>query len=209
MEAQADQEDQHHQAAEVRVEEVLEEDGTGSSSGLPSWMQENRVTRAGRLRAGGLGDAARAVGYRYQRKVVNGVKSLPKTGGRWLRKGAEKLPAAMLGGSLALAGAAVGAASGDPGKALQYALAGGAAGFSGANYYTTRAGNALAAEAGEATKTASAAFWGDQAKARQQYLFDKNFKSDPANIDTLTKALGSRDEAKAAMQDRKSTSIIK
>lgn len=207
----------------------------GSSSTLPSWAQENGMSRwnrltggafkgattgalkghwkdafkeAGKGMKGSLGDSARAVGYRYQRKVVNGVKSLPKTGGRWIRKGAVKGVSALAGGSLALAGAAVGAASGDPSKALQYALAGGAAGFSGANYYGSKIGDGLAKEAGEVTKTASAAFWGDQAKARQQYLFDKEFKSNPANIDTLTKALGSRDEAKAAMNDGRVQALL-
>ncbi len=207
----------------------------GSSSTLPSWAQENGMSRwnrltggafkgattgalkghwkdafkeAGKGMKGSLGDSARAVGYRYQRKVVNGVKSLPKTGGRWIRKGAVKGVSALAGGSLALAGAAVGAASGDPSKALQYALAGGAAGFSGANYYGSKIGDGLAKEAGEVTKTASAAFWGKQAKERQQYLFDKEFKSNPANIDTLTKALGSRDEAKAAMNDGRVQALL-
>lgn len=158
---------------------------------LPEWMQSNKVTRWDRLRnSDGLADAARALGYGYKDRVIKGAKTIP----RRLRRGAI---GGVVGGSLAIAGAAVGIASGSPSDAFKYATAGGAAGYYGANYY----GDKLAKEAGVASKMASPAFWGKQAKQRQQYLFDKEFKKNPENINTLTKALGSRDKAKEAMKD--------
>ena len=150
----------------------------------------HRIRVWDRLSAGGARDAARALGYRYKEKAINGAKSLPGTFRRAAIGG-------LTGGALGLIGAGYGIATGDPSKAFQYAAAAGAAGYYGSNYY----GDKLAKEGKEASKTASAAFWGDQAKLRQQYLFDKEFKESSENIDTLTKTLGSRDQAKEAMKD--------
>lgn len=164
--------------------------GTG---GLPAWAQGKKVTIGSRLRnpnAAPLNDVFKALGYRYKDKAIRGAKTIP----RRLRRAAI---GGTVGGALGLAGAAVGIASGDPSAAFRNALAGGAAGYYGANYY----GDRLAKEAVDASKTASAAFWGEEAKDRQQYLFDRDFKRNPENIDTLTKALGSRDKATKAMND--------
>ena len=151
----------------------------------------HRVSVWDRMKQGtSIEDAARAVGYRYREKAIRGAKTLPRTFRRAAIGG-------IVGGGLALTGAGVGLASGDPSKAMQYAAAAGAAGYYGSNYY----GDKAAGEAKASAKTASAAFWGEQAKLRQQYLFDRDFKRNPENIDTLTKTLGSRDAAKEAMKD--------
>lgn len=165
--------------------------GSGRSGGKPDWMKSNRITVWDRMKKeGALGDAARAVGYRYQNKLKNAAKTMP----RRLRRAAV---GGIAGGGMALAGAAVGIASGDPSKAFQYAAAGGAAGYYGANYY----GDKVAKEVVEASKDAGAAFWGKDAKQRSQYLYDKEFMSNPENINAITKALGSRDKAKEAIKD--------
>lgn len=164
---------------------------TGGSGRTPDWMKSNRITVWDRMqKEGALGDAARAVGYRYRNKLRNGAKTMP----RRLRRAAI---GGIVGGGTALAGAAVGIASGDPSKAFQYAAAGGAAGYYGANYY----GDKLAKEVVGASKDAGAAFWGKDAKQRSQYLFDKEFMNNPENINAITKALGSRDKAKEAIKD--------
>lgn len=135
-----------------------------------------------------------AVADHYKDMAIKGVKSLPGAARKLVRRG---VIGGVAGGALALTGAAVGAASGDAGAALKYATAGAGAGYYGANYY----GDQLAKDNDKMINQAETAFWGEQAKARQQYVYDQEFKKNSANIEALTKVLGSRADAKEAMRD--------
>ena len=147
---------------------------------------QNFTTRAG--------NAIGAAGYRNYRKLVSTAKTLPGSVGRLTRK-------AVIGGvgavPLALLGAGVGAASGDPSKAFQYAAAGAAAGYYGSNYYGDKVAGGLSGTG----KTAANAFWGSDTSKLEKDRFDREFKQDPETIDALTKALGSRGAAKEAISD--------
>ena len=145
--------------------------------------KENLGPKIGSRGLEGIGGAIGSLGYRYERKLVNGIKNTPKSIGRWTRKA---VLGGIAGGALGLTGAAVGIASGDAGKALQYATAAGVAGYYGANYY----GDKLAKEAGEAKKDAILGYWGEDYGKRQQYLYDKKYKTDPENMKVLQKYLG-------------------
>ncbi len=165
---------------------------------------QNAFSRAGGMlgRAGTgigtrLGSAGRAIGYRGYRKVVNGVKKLPKTAGRWTRKA---VVGGIAGGGLALAGAAMGIATGDPSKVAQMAMAGGAAGFYGANYY----GDKIAKGAGELGQGMKTSFWGKDMKDIDNAKFDRQYMNDPKIREALTKSRGSRKEV---VQDLKDGSV--
>lgn len=152
-------------------------------------MKPNQMSRFDRLMNSpgrALGDAGRSMLYRYKRKALKGAKTLPR-----------KFAGALVGGSLATIGAGVGLASGDPSKAFQYAMAAGTAGYSGTNFYANKIGR----EMKEARKDADEAFFGSDLKARNQYLYDKEWKKNSENINKLASALGSRTAAKEAIKD--------
>lgn len=135
-------------------------------------------------------NAGRALGYR----AANKLKNAPKTAGRWTRKA---VVGGIAGGGLALAGAAVGIASGDPSKAFQLAAAGGAAGYYGANYYGDKAAKA----AGGIGDIARTSFWGSDLRDIDSNRFDRQFVEDPKNREALTKAFGSRAEVIEKIKD--------
>lgn len=170
----------------------------GTTSGLRDSVFRNGYRDKIRLASQNIltrgGNAIGAAGYRNYRKLVNTAKTLPGSAGRLVRRaavgGAVGLPLAMLG-------AGVGIASGDPSKAFQYAAAGGAAGYYGANYYGDKVAGGLSGTG----KTAANAFWGSDTSKLEKDRFDREFKQDPETIDALTKALGSRGAAKEAISD--------
>lgn len=141
-----------------------------------------------------FGNAVGAAGYRNYRKLADRAKTLPKTAGRFVRRTAVGAAGAV---PLAVLGAGVGIASGDPSKAFQYAAAGGAAGYYGANYYGDKVAKGLQGTG----DTARNAFWGSDVKLLNIEKHDREFKESAENIDILTQALGTRDKAKRAMQD--------
>ena len=122
--------------------------------------------------------------YRAKTKLADKARTLPKAGGRLIRKAAI---GGLVGGGLGTIGLAVGAASGDPSKAFSLAAAGGAAGYYGANYY----GDKLAKAAGNMAKSSEVAFWGTDIKAIEQARFDRDFYRNPDNRDKLIRALNS------------------
>ena len=138
---------------------------------------------------GGFGDAARDLGYRYKQRAIKGIKQAP-------RKLTRAAVGATLGGALGLAGAAVGAASGDSGNVAKLATLGAAGGFS----WGRNIGDSIADEADFITKGSDSALYGEDIKARKQYLFDEQFKKSADNINTLASIVG-RDDAVKAMRD--------
>ena len=100
-------------------------------------------------------------------------------------------------GTMGLLALGASAATGDPSKALSYTAAAGAAGYSFSNYY----GDKLARGAGTAKKSARTAYWGSDLKKIEQAKFDKEFIKSPELMDSLTKSLGSRSAAKAAIKN--------
>ncbi len=141
-----------------------------------------------------VANTGRALGYRAANKARQTIRNAPKTAGRWTRKA---VVGGIAGGGLALAGAAVGIASGDPSKALQLAAAGGAAGYYGANYY----GDKVAKGAGGIADAAKTSFWGNDMRDIDSSRFDRQFVEDPKNREALTKALGSRAKVAEAIKD--------
>ena len=170
--------------------------GTGMDFGdyiALSGKERRQAWRAGAdFRERNAANIASAVGGHIRAKAINGAKTLPKTAGRLVRRA---VVGGIGGGALALTGAAVGAASGSPGDAMKYALAGAGAGFYGANYY----GDKLANSAGETARVADEAFWNEQNKARQQYVSDEQFKNSEENIRMLAQFQGSMDAARESM----------
>ena len=166
----------------------------GNSLGARFTRLGNRVGRATQGLGTRVANASRSAGYRAYNKAITGVKSLPKTAGRWTRKA---LVGGTIGGGLALAGAAVGIASGDPSAAFKYGLAGGAAGYYGAN----KLGNKATDELADLAKGARTSFWGSDMKDIETAKFDREFVNSPENRDALTKALGSRSAVMEAIND--------
>lgn len=142
---------------------------------------------------GRVSDAIFAGAGNIKSKAIKGAKTLPKTMGRKLRRGAVGAAGAI---PLAMLAAGVGAATGDPSKAAALAAAGATAGYNFTNYY----GDKVAKGVGGATGSAKAAFWGEDYKKVMQHKFDKEFLSSPELMDSLTKALGSRSAAREAIQ---------
>ncbi len=136
--------------------------------------------------------------YRAKLRTVKGVKRLPRQAGRFVRRTAVGTLGAI---PLAFMGAAVGTASGDVSKAFQLAAAGGTAGYYGLNYYGDKVARTAGNYARDMKQGAQDAFWGTEKKKLEQARFDKAFKANPDNIDALTKALGSREKAKDAMEN--------
>ena len=141
-----------------------------------------------------LSNGAYMGGYRLKRKIANKVHTLPKSAGRLIRRVGI---GGLVGGALGTAGLAIGAASGDPSKAFQYAAAGGAAGYYGANYY----GDKLAKGVGKDYQSAKVAFWGSNIKQIEQDKFDKEFLADADNREKLLRGLGSPEEVEKAIKD--------
>ncbi len=166
----------------------------GRAGGDWSIRASNLMDRAGTNFRTRLANTGRAVGYRAADKARNAIRNAPKTAGRWTRKA---VVGGIAGGGLALAGAAVGIASGDPSKAAQLAMAGGAAGYYGANYYGDKAAK-VAGGFGDAAKTS---FWGSDMRDIDSSRFDRQFVEDPKNREALTKATGSRAEVVDRIKD--------
>ena len=137
-----------------------------------------------------LSNVAYSKYYRTKATLRNKAKTLPRMARRIAIGGT-------VGGGLALAGLAVGAASGDPSKAFSLAAAGGAAGYYGSNYY----GDKLAKAAGNSWQSSKVNFWGSDIKAIEQAQFDKEFYRNPNNRDTLVRALGSPGKVQSAIKD--------
>ena len=133
-------------------------------------------------------------GYRLKRKIANGARTLPKSAGRLIRRAAI---GGLVGGTLGTAGLAIGAASGDLSKAFQYAAAGGAAGYYGANYY----GDKVAKAVGKDLQSSKVAFWGSNIKQVEQDKFDKEFLANADNREKLLRGLGSPEEVERAIKD--------
>ena len=133
-------------------------------------------------------------GYRIKRKIADKAKTLPKSAGRLIRRAAI---GGLVGGTLGTAGLAIGAASGDLSKAFQYAAAGGAAGYYGANYY----GDKLAKGIGKDLQSSKVAFWGSNIKQVEQDKFDKEFLANADNREKLLRGLGSPEEVERAIKD--------
>lgn len=119
---------------------------------------------------------------------------MPKSAGRLVRRG---LVGGIGGATAATLFGAAAVATGDPSKVAQMAMAGGAAGYYGANYYGDKVAKGFEGT-GDAARNA---FWGGDVKKLDQARFDKEFKENPETIDALTKALGTRGAAKAAIRD--------
>ncbi|MCI8397177.1 MAG: hypothetical protein HFJ52_06075 [Clostridia bacterium] len=142
---------------------------------------------------GRLSDAVFAGAGNIKSKAIKGAKSLPKTMGRKLRRGAVGAAGAL---PLAMLAAGVGAATGDPSKAAALAAAGAATGYNFTNYY----GDKVAKGTGNVIGSSKAAFWGEDYKKVMQHKFDKEFLSSPELMDSLTKSLGSRSAAREAIK---------
>ena len=155
-------------------------------------------TVRGRLSKGKLGltldNMARTAEIYYGNKLINGARSLPKTAGRLVRKA---VVGGLAGGTLAITGAAVGAASGDAGSAMKLGTAAAAAGYYGANYY----GDKYAEHAGEVYNIERNAFWGEELKARNQYLADEAAKTDLDDIQMVAQFVGSMEAAQEAVDN--------
>lgn len=149
-----------------------------------------------------LGNATSSAVYLPAKTLWDKAKTLPKTGGRLVRKAAV---GGFVGGSLGAIGLAVGTASGDPSKAFKYAAAGAGAGYFGANHY----GDKVAAAAGKEWQSAKVNFWGQNIKQIEQDKFDKSFLSSPKNIDTLTRELRNKRKSKRCNKERTCTSLFK
>ncbi len=138
--------------------------------------------------------------YRYNagKEGKRILKGATKSAGRYIRKAVVGgIPAAALG----TMGLAMGVASGDLSKAAQYGALGLGTGYSFANYYGDKAAKLGGEIAKGGAKSASDAFWGDDAKKRSQYKYDIDWKKNPDNIDALTQELGSRSKAIDAMNN--------
>ena len=166
----------------------------GRAGGDWSIRASNLIDRAGTKFGTRIANTGRAVGYRAANKARNAIRNAPKTAGRWTRKA---VVGGIAGGGLALAGAAVGIASGDPSKAAQLAMAGGAAGYYGANYY----GDKVAKATGGLGESARTSFWGSDMRDIDSSRFDRQFVEDPKNREALTKAFGSRAEVVEKIKD--------
>ena len=140
-----------------------------------------------------LGNAVGSAAYTPYRQIANKVHTLPKSAGRLVRKA---VVGGVVGGALGTAGLAVGAAAGDPSKAFSLASAGAVAGYYGANHY----GDKAAKSVGEVAESARTGFWGEDIDKIEQAKFDDEFSKDAKNIDILTRALGTRDKAKKAIE---------
>lgn len=152
----------------------------------------NSLKDLAKSRQGRMGDALAAMGYSGYRQLANKAKKLPKSAGRFVRRtGVGAMGAAGLG-AIALGAAAV---TGDPAKAAALAISAGSAGYNFANFY----GDKIAKGAGEAADAGKVAYWGKDLKAVNQYKFDEDFKKNPELMDALTKTLGTRDEARKAI----------
>ncbi len=170
----------------------------------PTFKDETHMSVFDRIANKGLhaGDMVRGAAYTHyynaKKKIKGTPKKATKAAGRYIRKG---IVGAIPGGALGAMGLAMGVASGDLSKAAQYGALGATAGYNFANHY----GDKVAKVGGNVVKggaqSASDAFWGDEAKKRSQYKFDKAWKENPQNIDALTKTLGSRDLALQAIKD--------
>ena len=139
------------------------------------------------------GQSLAAMGYSARRQLENKAKTLPKSAGRWLRRG---VVGGVAGGTAALLAAGAAASTGDPTKALGLATAAGAAGYNFGNYY----GDKVAKTAGTTLDSGRAAFWGNDLKKIEQHKFDQEFLKSPELMDTLTKTLGTRDAAREAIK---------
>lgn len=130
--------------------------------------------------------------YRAKSQAIKGIKKMPKKAFRAVRRAGI---GAITGGAAGLAALGAGAAM-DPAKAM--ALTGTAitAGANFGNFY----GDKLAKAAGTTVDGGKQAFWGKDYKNIQQAKFDKEFQRAPETIDALTKSLGSRDAAIAAIE---------
>lgn len=179
----------------IEVPEGLRDSKIGGLAG-GNWRTRGKdlFGRAGTNFSTRLANTGRAVGYRAANKARNAIRNAPKTAGRWTRKA---VVGGVAGGGLALAGAAVGIASGDPSKAFQLAAAGGAAGYYGANYYGDKAAK-VAGGLGDAARTS---FWGSDLRDIDSSRFDRQFVEDPKNREALTKAFGSRAKVVEAIKD--------
>ena len=141
-----------------------------------------------------IGNAVGAAAYAPYRQIADKARTIPKTVGKLARKA---VVGGVVGGTLGVAGVAIGAAAGDPSKAFKYAAAGATAGYYGANHYGDKAAKA----AGEVAQSAKTGFWGEDIEKIEQAKFDDKFSKDPKNIDTLTRALGTREKAKKAIKE--------
>ncbi|MCI8392917.1 MAG: hypothetical protein HFJ24_02000 [Clostridia bacterium] len=140
-----------------------------------------------------VGDSVRSMGYNASQKAIKGVKKLP---GKAFRTARRAGIGAFTGGAAALAALGVGATM-SPEKAMALTATAFSAGSNFGNFY----GDKLAGAGGDIAKGGAQAFWGSDYKKIQQSKFDKEFMAAPETIDALTKSLGSRDAAIAAIND--------
>ncbi len=131
--------------------------------------------------------------YTAQRQIIDKAKTLPKKGGRLVRRG---IVGAIGGGTAAMLAAGIAATTGDAGKAMTMIGAAGMAGASFTNYY----GDKIAKAAGKDLDAARVGFWGSDYKQVQQAKFDKAILKSPELVDKLTQALG-RKNARLAIDD--------
>ena len=159
----------------------------GQRRALAEKAAENRALRRK--------DMADAFIDNKKRQLKNAVKELPGRAGTAIRRG---VVGGLAGGALALTGAAVGAASGDPGAAMKLAAAGAGAGYYGANYYGDRASRTIRDD----IKATEPAFWGADYKSHQQEIYDKEMKNSEEYIQAYAKAAGgSRTKGKELMKE--------
>ena len=164
--------------------------------------------RLGLLAKGGfgglLGRAGNALSmgaYSAKRQMIDKAKTLPKSAGRLIRKGAV---GALGGGTAAMLAAGIAATTGDPSKAATMMAAAGAAGANFTNYY----GDKLGKGAGSAAALARTGFWGGDQKKVNQYKFDQEFLKSPALMSSLTSALGSPEAAKEAIKNKEVQALL-
>lgn len=193
---------------------MLEEAGGGLFSGsefpapiegltdpvIPGGIR-GKLALAGKGLGRRVGDSARSMAYNASTKAIKGVKKLPKKAFRTARRAGI---GAVTGGAAALAALGVGATM-SPDKAMALTGAAFAAGSNFGNFY----GDKLFKAGGDIAKGGSQAFWGSDYKDVQQDKFDKEFLHAPETIDALTKSLGSRDAALAAINDGSVQAFLK
>jgi len=154
---------------------------------LPKEKNGNRVTRGFKAVGTGIKTYSRLQGQKYYKRVK---KSRPI---RSLLRGATGIAT---GTFLGMAGLALGIASGDPSKALQYTSAGAIGGWGIGRGVAGRVANAVTVDKGKMKDEWELSYYGADYKKHKLKEQKKEFAKDENNISYIRKTLGvSRGEA--------------
>ena len=152
--------------------------------------RENIRAKASKIALRGA-DMADALWDRKKRQLASTAKSLP---GKMSRAAIGTIG----GATLALTGAAIGAASGDPNSVMKLAVAGAGAGYMGANHYAGNVANEIRGD----IKAMEPAYWGADWKAHQQEVYDREVRNSEPYIQAYANVSGgSRTQGKQLMDE--------